>query len=285
MPACTRGVTFPVGEVIQSILADGLIPPVGDIGRSYSFFESNPASKKTQGLLRILIDRFDEQLQACGVSDAGDEKSADIWGIRYNIKSEISMREAGNGYLRSKRILNDYDHTFSFTIIETGIGPQRVRACDLELDANMYPMGWGSFKLGFDVRSEMNSLSIMELSATDARAVLECFDPLGTGYEFFTPDQARRFADPIDTNRDARYLFPEDLTLTSPEIRQYMSTPNLFDRLTREFEREQYPHQTRAYRAVKPTFRRSTESSSKRRRLRWAIGASGYEISDNHVPL
>mgnify|MGYP001169275268 CR=1 FL=1 len=285
MPACIRGVTFPVGEIIQSLLADRLVRPVlyGEYTQLLGpNLGPNLASDRTQDLLRILVDRLEEQLQACGVSDAGDEKSADIGGLPYALKSEIMISETHYSMpIRLKEILNGYDHTFSITVMEAGSGSNFVSECNLRLKLNKTPeKRSGRFHIRFSVGQEREPVIIKDLEYMNAQNVLERFDPLGTGYEFFTPDQARRFADPIDTNRDARHLFPEDLTLTSPEIRQYPNPPTLLSRLRGEFRENRYPDQTEAFKAFETRMRRDDQGGdSKRRRMEWAVGAMGYALN------
>tara|TARA_A100001015_G_scaffold60557_1_gene66769 strand:+ start:370 stop:711 length:342 start_codon:yes stop_codon:yes gene_type:complete len=112
------------------------------------------------------------------------------------------------------------------------------------------------------------------LANDNLQKALDFFDPLGTGYEFFTPDQVERFREQYPDGR-----WPNHIELTSPEIRQYPNPPSLLGRLRGEFRANQYPDQAEAFKAYEQRLRRDDQGGdTKRRRMQWAIGSSGYNF-------
>tara|TARA_A100001015_G_scaffold28367_2_gene31518 strand:+ start:7772 stop:8587 length:816 start_codon:yes stop_codon:yes gene_type:complete len=269
---CSRGITFPIRQLIESIFAT---PPLSELDPSPLVspvtFEAGktPISKETEGLLHTLVDRFEEQLLVCGVRDVGDSKSVHIRGIPHNVESVVWKDRP-----HDRRIRNAVDHEFEMI---NWLGDSFHLALTLADDG-------GKFVLIFQVTRETNSIWVSDIIAENLQNVLGHFDPMGTGYEFFTPTQALRFKSEHWKRRFGSHVLPEGITLTSPELRQYMSRQNLLSSLIRDFENKNYNvDRTRAYEALKPTLRRhdddDQEGDSKRRRLKWEIGAMGYHLN------
>ena len=290
MPACIRGVTFPAKELIESIFASPPFSkdktlPVGDV--KYPAFGPQGhgpfrLSEETERLLRILTDRFEEQLQACGVSDSGDGKRAEIpphWG---NIVSVIEIytppvfasatKKKLWNFFRGARFMMQMSNTERFWM---QMSDTPVKEYSFQLDQSVFGRGSPNLRLTFSVDQEKNSIEITSIYGTDLQKALDFFDPLGTGYEFFTPDQVERFGEQYPDGR-----WPNHIELTSPELRQYPNPPSLLSRLRGEFRENRYPDQTEAFKAYETRMRRDDQGGDgKRRRMEWAVGATGYHLN------
>jgi len=278
MPDCLRGVTFPLKKLIESILHFS-----GDTPEDayFSFSSPNiPNSKETETLLRILIDRHGEQFRFCG----GDEK--DISKRVGDYESNI-LHTKFFGYLKNT---------------ENVAGPEGASAKSLflEIEGDPQKMQMGELSLFFvDRRHNMGALTLFiminfsrrlpyqpsfkvdKIQSLGLKKVLDAFDPMGTGYDFFTPDDLKAY--------EARYPTPESRqghTLISPELRYNRTVPSLKRMLMRNFNAKQYPEgQTEAFKAYERNLildggdDQGEDNDNKRRRIQWAVGATGYHLN------
>lgn len=273
MPACTRGVTFPLKQIVENVLAS---PPFSKLESplvdyvQYKAGNQEPVhlSEETESLLYNLIDLLEEQLRACDLSVSGTEKRAEVRGYGTDGTSGYGtdIQSIIGIYATRKLLSNKFEKTgFSFELSDK----EYCLAFHDYTAEGRRPMG---LSLKFVVDPETNSIKITRLAANDIKEALDFFDPRGNGYDFFTPDDLKGYkaSYPTSESRKGRNMM-------SPELRG--KVPSLLSTLKRRFRANQYPDQTEAFKAYEQRLRRDDQGGdTKRRRMEWAIGSSGYHF-------
>ena len=265
MAACSKSVNFPIRKLFESI--PGLSPE----DDAFSALKNPYVSDDTQQLFSIMIDRMDEQLRACGVYEARyDNNFRMITKEKYNYISKVRVHhDAGFRELLNYETHRQYMNGIKFSFQKRSEDSEGV------LDLDFGDKSWT--ELIFQMNTQTKAIRISEIKSRHLKRVLDFFDPRGTGYEFFTPDELERYA--------ARFPTPESRqghNLMSPELRHYRTVPSMLSMLRRNFDANQYPDQTEAFKAYETRMRRDEDDDqggdNKRRRMEWAVGANGYEV-------
>lgn len=253
MAACSKSVNFPIRKLFESI--PGLSPEDDEYNIIFD------VSEDTKQLLSIMIDRMDEQLRACGANEVGNHQKQRTEGKYRSIVSSLNLR-AG--------LQNSMREVFRFTLGDFNKEDARGLLFLFLRDKSF-------IELRFRMNTQTKAIRISEIKSRHLKRVLDFFDPRGTGYEFFTPDELERYA--------AMFPTPESRqghNLMSPELRHYRTVPSMLSMLRGKFRANQYPDQTEAFKAYEQKLRRDEDDdrggNNKRRRMEWAVGASGYEV-------
>ena len=268
MPACTRGVTLPIKKLFESI------PDLpGDISSNKNYFElSFPSrsadyiSENTKQLLLTLIDRIREQLRACSVNEISINNKHYVAGKYYSNVS-FSDDEVDVKIINLANVENDsvggmpnFRTTLRLQIFEYNDGGYTVtlnmhywETPDSNLENYKYYKQTSEpfIRLYLKMDAETHDIRSYKITSRQMQKVLDTFDPMGTGYEFITPDELERY--------EARFPTPESReghTLLSPELRHYRTVPSLQRMLKRKFDEKEYPEgETEAYNSFRPRMR------------------------------
>lgn len=252
---CRRGVNFPIRQLFDTLLEESK-----NLQRNQHGYWKVTKADKTFKILQVFVERFEEQFHLCDFPALDNEKLHKYQGKF--VKSELySGFENYNGdKLFKKFILNQYysktkDHNMIFEIKTEEDKEYHMFTMELY---SMHLNKKSYFDLMFNYSRDTDEW-IISMEYENRTKALDCFDPDGTGYEFFTPTQVQRYNSNYPA--DAR----EGHTITSPEIRAFEKIPKLRDRLMRQLEQNEI--------RVKgpPNKRQRTKSM-----IGWNVSGSGY---------
>lgn len=214
-PDCSTRVTFRLREIVEGVLAifappGRKIPLFGLFTYNYEPNAGKPIHipAKTGDLLDELVVLIKKQLGACGVVNSGDEKEERVPGKYANIESVVEIAKPnsflGLGSATRNILSNSFDDTSFRVVLEDDICSLNLRRGPTE-----------GIVLEFDIDNTGAATRITRIVSQNAANVLLSVDPQKSGYEFFTPDDLRRYVKMYSTPASRK-----GHTLMSPELRE-----------------------------------------------------------------
>ncbi len=212
-PDCSTRVTFPLSEIVEGVLAifappGSKIPLFGPFTYNYEANTGEPVliPVKTGDLLDDLVFLIKEQLGACGVVNSGEEKQERVPGKYANIESVVKIALPnsflGLGSATRNILSNTFDRTSFRVVLE-----------DDKCSLNLRRGSTEGIVLEFDIDNRGAATRITRIVSHNAANVLLSVDPQKSGYEFFTPDDLRRYVKlyPTPASRKGHNLISSQL--------------------------------------------------------------------------